>query len=93
MQLIIRELGGWEFHGRKMRVSWQESGSFMAGKWEKHGRKVGETRLGTQTEINNNENVKVFHITTEIRGGSEGRQAMTMMTDDSVIGGNGWNRE
>ena len=59
----------------------------MAGKWEFHGRKVGETRLGTQTEINNNKNVKVFHITTEIRGGSEGRQAMTMMTDDSVIGG------
>ena len=56
----------------------------MAGKWEFHGRKVGETRLGTQTEINNNKNVKVFHITTEIRGGSEGRQAMTMMTDDSV---------
>jgi hypothetical protein len=32
-----------------------ESGSFMAGKSEFHGRKVGETRLGTQTGINNNE--------------------------------------
>jgi hypothetical protein len=37
MQLIIRELGGWEFRLRKMGVSWQESGSFMAGKWEKQG--------------------------------------------------------
>ena len=35
MQLIIRELGGWKFRLRKMGVSWQESGSFMAGKWEK----------------------------------------------------------
>jgi hypothetical protein len=26
MQLIIRELGGWEFRLRKMGVSWQESG-------------------------------------------------------------------
>ncbi len=37
MQLIIRELGGWEFRLRKMEVSWQESGSFMAGKSEKQG--------------------------------------------------------
>ena len=54
MQLIIRELGGWEFRLRKMEVSWQESGSFMAGKSEFHGRKVGETRLGTQTGSDNN---------------------------------------
>ena len=26
-----------EFHGRKVRVSWQESQSFMAGKSEKQG--------------------------------------------------------
>ena len=37
MQLIIRELGGWEFRLRKMGVSWQESGRNMAGKWEKQG--------------------------------------------------------
>ena len=40
------------------------------GKWEFHGRKVGETRLGTQTGINNNEKCKKFYITTEICGGS-----------------------
>ena len=65
----------------------------MAGKSEFRGRKVGETRVGTQTGSNHNEYVKIFRKTTEIRGGSEDRQAMTMMTDDSVIGGNGWNRE
>jgi hypothetical protein len=36
----------------------------MAGKSEFHGRKVGETRLGTQTGNNNDGNVKVFHNTT-----------------------------
>ena len=42
MQLIIRELGGWEFRLREMGVSWQESGSFMAGKSEKQGMDSGK---------------------------------------------------
>ena len=44
MQLIIRELGGWEFRLRKVRVSWQESQGFIAGKSEKQG---SELRQGT----------------------------------------------
>ena len=57
-----------------LRVWAKESGSFMTGKSEFHGRKVGETRIRTQTGDNNTEDVKIFHKTTEIRGGSEGRQ-------------------
>ena len=48
MQLIIRELGGWEFRLRKMGVSWQESGSFMAGKWEKQGLGLRQGTITTE---------------------------------------------
>ena len=57
------------------------------GKWEFHGRKVGETRLGTQTGINNNEKCKNFISQQRYVVAAKTQEAMTMMTDDSVIGG------
>ena len=63
-----------------MGVSWQESQSFMAGKSEKQG-------LGLRQGAKTMKNVKNFILQQRYVVAAKTQEAMTMMTDDSVIRG------
>ena len=63
-----------------MGASWQESQSFMAGKSEKQD-------LGLRQGAKIMKNVKNFILQQRYVVAAKTQEAMTMMTDDSVIGG------